>query len=447
MRTARRVAFAVLFAALLLIADRAAKVPDADIHKPTPLPDRIILTWAGDPATTQAVTWRTDTSVQRPLAQIAESGDGPSFAKQARTLEARAGEPVETDINRARFHSAEFTGLKPATVYAYRVGDGENWSEWNQFRTAAAGPAPLEFIYVGDAQNDIYSLWSRLIRQSLRDAPKMQFIVHAGDLVNIATRDALWGEWHAAAGWINRSIVSVPTPGNHEYPAVTPATAGTPARHALAPLWKPHFTLPGNGVAGLEESNYYADIQGVRMISLNSNERQAEQAEWLDQLLARPHSNRWTILTFHHPIYSSAKGRDNQKLRELWQPIFDKHAVDLVLTGHDHTYARTNLVTGAGARTGARGTVYVVSVSGPKMYQLERVPRMMRAGQDTQLFQIVRIDGGRLIYEARTARGVLYDAFELQKQRPGRANKLVNRVPSTPENLPAPAQPGGATGR
>jgi hypothetical protein len=37
-------------------------------HAPTPLPDRVVLTWAGDPATTQAVTWRTATSVERALA-------------------------------------------------------------------------------------------------------------------------------------------------------------------------------------------------------------------------------------------------------------------------------------------------------------------------------------------------------------------------------------------
>ncbi|MBR15462.1 MAG: hypothetical protein CMQ25_04330, partial [Gammaproteobacteria bacterium] len=29
-------------------------------HAPTPLPDRVVLTWEGDPSTTQSVTWRTD---------------------------------------------------------------------------------------------------------------------------------------------------------------------------------------------------------------------------------------------------------------------------------------------------------------------------------------------------------------------------------------------------
>ncbi|MBM3793524.1 MAG: metallophosphoesterase family protein [Acidobacteria bacterium] len=411
------------FAALLLVANRTTeKVTPRELHRPTATPDRIILTWAGDPSTTQAVTWRTSNTVERAVAQIAVASEGPEFVKQARTAEARS-EAMKTDLNEARSYSVEFTGLQPGTAYVYRVGDGENWSEWNQFRTAAAGTAPLEFIYVGDAQNDIYSLWSRLIRQGLRDAPRMQFIVHAGDLVTTSTSDELWGEWHQAAGWINRSVASFPTPGNHEYPQ-------TDGQRVLAPLYRPQFTLPGNGVAGLEETNYYVDIQGVRMISLNSNERQEEQAAWLDKLLGAGHTNRWVVLTFHHPIYSSAKGRDNPKLREMWQPLFDKHKVDLVLTGHDHTYARTNLVG---------STVYVVSVSGPKMYVLERNPRMMRAAANTQLFQIVRIDGGTLQYEARTATGALYDAFELRKaNKRGSTNKLTNRVPSMPERLDPP---------
>jgi 3',5'-cyclic AMP phosphodiesterase CpdA len=168
------------------------------------------------------------------------------------------------------------------------------------------------------------------------------------------------------------------------------------------------------------------------MISLNSNEKHDEQAAWLDKLLAS-NPNIWTICTFHHPIYSTAKGRDNKQLREKWQPVFDKHAVDLVLTGHDHTYGRSNLVTGAMARTGRSGTVYVVSVSGPKQYELDRETWMERAAENTQLYQIVRIDGEKLLYESRTARGVLYDSFELRKRR-GRPNQIINRLPQTPEN-------------
>jgi phosphodiesterase/alkaline phosphatase D-like protein len=421
---------------LLLISGLAVahvqpkKVAASEEHRATPTPDRVILTWADDPARTQSVTWRTDASVTNALAQLALATDGPEFRKDAKDFPART-EPLQTDLGLAHYHSVTFTGLAPDTLYVYRVGDGENWSEWNQFRTAAAGVAPLEFIYLGDAQNDIFSLWSRVIRQAFREAPMARFLVHAGDLVNTGTSDADWGEWHRGGGWLNRSVPSIMAAGNHEYP-----------KRVFTPHWKPQFTLPANGVPGLEESNYYLDIQGVRMVVLNTNERQKEQAEWLDQLLSN-NPNQWTVITFHHPIFSTARGRDNKELRALLQPIFDKYRVDLVLTGHDHTYGRTNLVTGASARSAQGGTVYVVSVSGPKMYKIDRKPGMVRVAQDTQLYQVVRINGDRLEYRAMTARGILYDSFELRKRK-GRANQLIDRMPKTPELIPAaPSSPTG----
>ena len=405
-------------------SDEAA-LATAVLHRPSKAPDRIILSWTADPATTQTVTWRTDKGASRAIAQIALAEDGPDFAKKAQEV-AAATSPFRSDLGEANFHSVRFTGLQPDTMYAYRVGDGWNFSEWHQFRTASDQPRPLTFIYGGDAQNDILSHWSRVIRTAYSHAPDARFIIHAGDLANTGLRDYEWGEWFRAAGWINAIVPSLPTPGNHEYPR-----SGDNTR-SLAPHWRAQFSLPENGPSGLEETCYYLDIQGVRIVSLNSNERLEEQTRWLDALLSGPRL-AWTVLAFHHPLFSAAKNRDNRKLRDLWQPVFDKHRVDLVLQGHDHTYGRSNLVSGVNVRARS-GTVYVVSVSGPKMYEVNRQPWMARAAERTQLFQIVRIAGNTLRYEARTPRGLLYDAFELRK-RSGRPNSLVNRIPATPERL------------
>jgi 3',5'-cyclic AMP phosphodiesterase CpdA len=198
--------------------------------------------------------------------------------------------------------------------------------------------------------------------------------------------------------------------------------------------------LPRNGPAGLEETVYVLDYQGARIVSLNSNERQAEQVPWLRKVLSE-NRQRWTILTFHHPIFSPAKGRDNAALRELWKPVFDEFKVDLVLTGHDHTYARSGDVSNR-VRVGiqnvpdgynqaydpAIGTVYVVSVSGPKMYDLSNDAWAVRTAEDTQLFQIITVDGNELRYTARTATSRLYDEFTLVK-RAGQPNQLVESLP------------------
>ncbi|MBC8103377.1 MAG: metallophosphoesterase family protein [Cytophagales bacterium] len=416
------------FAPLLAQETKSAalKVADSVVHRPTAIPDRIILTFAGDPARSQAVSWRTDNTVApgEAVAQIAPASAYPKFGEKAVSTTALSA-PVETDLGTAHYHSANFAGLNPSTLYAYRVGDGTNWSEWIHFKTASEKPEAFSFIYFGDAQNDIKSLWSRAIRAAYSDAPKARFMIHAGDLINRAGNDGEWGEWFGAGGWMNGMIPSIPTPGNHEY-----------GGKQLDNHWRPQFALPTNGPAGLEETCYYVDYQGVRIVSLNTEEKQQEQVAWLDDVLSKnPH--RWTVLTFHRPMFSSAKGRDNKELRALWMPLFDRHRVDLVLQGHDHTYARSkNLRAGVNVRDGESGTVYVVSVSGPKMYNLERSPWMQRAAEDTQLYQVISVEKDTLRYEARTVTGELYDAFDLKKQKGG-ANRLTERAPKTTERLRA----------
>ncbi len=185
--------------------------------------------------------------------------------------------------------------------------------------------------------------------------------------------------------------------------------------------------------------------QGVRIVGMNSNLEPEKQAEWLDRILTE-NKEKWVVCSFHHPMFSTGKDRDNAALRAIWKPVLDKHHVDLVLQGHDHTYGRTgldtpivqaNAATGVSAADMYSGTVYVVSVSGPKMYDLQRHAFMVRQAQDTQLYQIIHVDGDKLHYEAYTAVGEVYDAFTLTKQVGG-INKLTEEIPDTPERLRPP---------
>lgn len=421
------------------------KVLDADAYKPTARPDRIILTWTGDPTTTQAVTWRTSTEVKHGLAELALATSGPEFVHQASAFKAKS-QPLTTNLSVAHYHTVDFKDLKPGTTYAYRVGDGVNWSEWFQFTTASDRPEPFSFIYFGDAQNDLRSMWSRVIREAYSDAPKAKFMIHAGDLINTAESDGEWGEWFGAGHWLNGMMPSIAVPGNHEMAKLENN------QRRLGHHWRPQFAQPENGPAGLEETCFTLVYQNVRIIGLNSNEQIDAQTPWLDKVLAE-NKSPWVVCTFHHPIYSTGKDRDNAALRAAWKPVFDKYKVDLVLQGHDHTYGRTgldtplvttgNVPTGVSGFDGKTGTVYVVSVSGPKMYNLQNQPVMKRSAEDTQLYQIIHVEGPTLRFEARTATGELYDAFTLEKQ-PGQINRLIDQAPSTPERRRATAQPAAA---
>lgn len=414
-------------------AQRVAPLfPAEELWKPTSVPDRIVLSWTGDPATSMAVTWRTDTTVEHAVAEIAPSEGGPKFVDNVQSVSAES-QPLETNLGPSQRHTATFEGLQPSSQYLYRVGDGTNWSEWAEFETAADTSQPFSFVYFGDAQNSVKSHWSRVVRRAFRDAPKAAFMLHAGDLINRSESDAEWGEWFYAGGFIHRSMPCVATPGNHEFGRI-----GDTDERRLSIHWQPQFAFPQNGPEGLKESAYWFDYQGTRFVSLNSNEKHEEQAPWLDAVLS-DNPNQWTVLTFHHPIYSAKSGRDNKALRDLWQPIIDKYHVDIVLQGHDHTYARSklmtaevNLETGETHQDPNTGTVYVVSVSGPKMYDLGRRPFMRRAAEDTQLYQIITIDGVQLKYEARTATGELYDGFLLRQEEDNRRT-LIEQIPGTEE--------------
>jgi hypothetical protein len=527
---------------------------EAPGERPTLYPDRVVLTWAEDPASSLSVTWRTDSTVTDAKAQIALARSAPSFFTQARTVPATTTplpDKVPAQNVRANYHSVTFTGLKSDTLYAYRVGDGEHWSEWYQARTASDEPEPFSFIYFGDAQNEIRSHWPRVVRAAYAKAPGASFLIHAGDLVHNGNRNVEWGHWNEAGGWVQGMIPNMPVPGNHEYrpyerwkardtlavaasfsggtmegtyveadghheplvatreaAAEDAATAtGSPAGawtynvdegeyegmlhfekeegklsgrlvndagktfplrvrtagddtlaaefmkevekaspRRLSIHWRPQFALPENGPKGMKETVYTFEHQGLRVIGLNSNLRDStelrRQTKWLENTLAASDA-RWTVVTMHHPMFSSSEGRSNERLRKTWTPLFDEYQVDLVLQGHDHTYARgrvKNLQQGVNTRSPVGGTVYVNSVSGAKMYEIREDRweqyesiEMERAAENTQLFQIVRVGQDTLRYRSHTATGEPYDAFNLIKQAGNQPTKMVELPPARTE--------------
>jgi hypothetical protein len=411
----------MLMAAGTLAAQDDARLSDKRIHQPSVLPDRIVLTWRKNPARSQSVTWRTDTSVRDAVAEFAVATAGPKFALEPRKVAATTT-PYKSDLSEAHYHTAHFEGLTPNTKYAYRVGDGVHFSEWNHFTTASEKPEKFSFLYFGDSQHQLKTHWSRVVREAYAAAPQARFSLHAGDLVNWASSDAQWGEWFQAAEWINRTMPVVPVVGNHEY--------WHDEGKSVPRYWKLQFPLPENGPKDQLGSVYHFDFQGARFVVLNTNEPIPDQDRWLDDVLKKD-PQRWTIVTFHHPMYSSAMGRDNPTLRKHWQPILNKHRVDLVLQGHDHCYGRSAL---------EGSPVYVVSVSGPVFYPVDNTKWMVRKGQGIQTFQVITIDGDKLTFEARTALGDIYDSFTLTKQPDGKANALTDGA-HDPRSVPA-SEPG-----
>ncbi|GGH62049.1 putative phosphodiesterase [Filimonas zeae] len=386
-------------------------------------PDRIVLNVTANPATSLAVTWRTGNEVKEAVGEIVVAADGPDLAKELQQVKA-VTTPFGGDSLHAAYHSVVFRGLQPKTKYMYRVGGSGQWSEWFQVQTAGVVGDTVKLIYMGDAQNNIKSLWSRTIRQAFMQMPDANLMIHAGDLVNRGQRDEEWGEFFYAGSFIHSVIPGMMVVGNHEH---SRDSAGEFS--LLTPHWQAQFTLPENGAPGVEETCYFTDIQGVRFIALNSQAINLTKAGadrqyyWLDSLLSH-NPNKWTCISFHHPVFSAKASRDNETLRKRFKPLFDKHRVDLILQGHDHAYARGIQPVEGLVKDTTSGTMYVISVSGPKMYELNKEPWMKRTAMNTQLFQLVRIAGDTLLFETYTTTGKLFDAFKLVKQK-GKLNKCI----------------------
>ncbi len=403
-----------ILAGLLLAVTLLACLAGAQTARQRLIPQRIVLNLTAEPATSMAVTWRTRDSVAHPVAQIAVAGDWTDFPKSAATVEARTTKVALDSAAAVYHHSAILAGLRPNTPYAYRVGKDSAWSEWNQFTTAKPEPAPFEFVYFGDPQNGVADFIPRIFREALLGAPRAAFWLFIGDLMELPQYDRQWNEWFHAMGFIQSLMPSVTVPGSHEYALKTKDTVRW---DVLTPLWKAHFTLPGNGPKGMEERAYYFDYQGVRFVMLDAQMGLKEQSLWLDKVLA-DNPNHWTVAALHEPVFSVAEDRDGHETRNAFMPLFDRYGVDLVLAGHDHVYSRSHkLRNGKVVDDHERGTVYVTSVCGAKAYPVNPHYKdlMQVMGNEVQLYQVVSINSNRLTYRSCTATGRVYDAFDLTK--------------------------------
>jgi hypothetical protein len=303
--------------------------------------------------------------------------------------------------------TVELDQLQPGTTYRYRVGNGaaDGWTEFSEFATAPEGSAPVAFVYMGDAQNGL-DHWGTLLRRAHRTRPDAAFYLMAGDLVNRgAERDDWDSFFQNAAGVFDRRVV-VPVLGNHE------CQGGQPT------LYKQQFALPRTGPRGVDPERVYAfEYSNVLVVALDSNLAPELQAPWLEQQLARTRAT-WKFVSYHHPAYSSAPNRDNTRVREVWTPLFDKYHVDMVLQGHDHAYLRTfPLREQKPVSSPSEGTVYVVSVSGTKMYAQAAREYTACGLTNVATYQLLDlcVEGNRLVYRAYDVEGMLRDELVIVK--------------------------------
>ncbi|HPO12290.1 MAG TPA: metallophosphoesterase family protein [Candidatus Hydrogenedentes bacterium] len=387
----------------------AANVPRTTAFPSSSTPDQICLTWNGDPATTQAIQWRTNPAVTEGIVQYRkrdETSAQPMEVKaEVSSLEDRL---VGNDPVNQRF-TATLKDLSPDTVYAYRVGSPavNSWSLWLEFATAPVEPESFSFIYLGDLQVGMFA-WNKLLNRAKEIQPNTAFYIMAGDIVNRGTKREEWDElFNEAQGFFDNKPF-VPALGNHDY-----AKQKSPEQYLKI------FALPENGPGELpKELAYSFTYSNAFFVVLDGNQPPEKQSGWLDQQLAGSRAV-WKFAVFHQPAYSSKSSRDNEDIRESWGALFDRYHVDMVLQGHDHAYLRTYpMKDGKKAASAKEGTYYVVSVSGSKFYDQESHDYAEVGFTKTDTFQIIDIQtNGKstCTYRAYDAEGKIRDEVVIEK--------------------------------
>lgn len=305
------------------------------------------------------------------------------------------------------------------TTYYYSYTDNvknPNWSEVQSYTTKKT--TNFQTILVGDPQigasgsqgqgtaDDINIAvdtfnWNKTLEQAKITAPNASFILSAGDQIDYAGTDSSDGKnvrESEYAGFtypaLLRMLSLATTIGNHE-------SKGTD--------YKYHYNNP-NSEDGLGSTNsgsdYYFSYGNVLFISLNSNNRNTvEHRELLKKAVESNPDAKWKVVMFHHDIYGSGQPHsdtDGANLRALFAPLMDEFGIDMCLTGHDHSYARSYLMADGTAiqyddsvAINPEGTLYIAagSASGSKFYKLATTKQYYIAERsDTQIPTFSTID-------------------------------------------------------
>lgn len=257
-------------------------------------------------------------------------------------------------------------GLKANTTYYYSYTKDGKWQEANKYQTR--NPYSYSFCFVGDpqigsssdniaidatkkqgqdvaARNDSFN-WANTINTALSLRPNASFIVSAGDQIQTidkTNKDPMFtGNEIEYAGYLSpealKGLPVATTIGNHD---------------ALSKNYTFHFNNPNITELGTTNAggDYYYSYGDALFIVLNTNSDNIKEHEQLmKKAIASDSDAKWRIVTLHQDIYGSGEHSNEPEIANLRYnlvPIFEENDVDIVLSGHDHTYSRSFFLEGA----------------------------------------------------------------------------------------------------
>jgi acid phosphatase type 7 len=338
-------------------------------------------------------------------------------------------------------HAVELTGLEPGTPYTYVVDACGSRTLPVTFSTASKpGVRHVHFTAVGDFgsnSNDQVDV----ARAMLGRAPEL-FLALGDNAYEAGTEAEFQHNLFEPMAPLLAQVPFFAVPGNHEY---------------VTNQGQPYFDnlyLPTSSTGG--ESYYSFDWGYVHFVGIDSScaiglapaSRCTPEAQraWVEKDLAAS-TAVWKVAYMHYPPWSSGEHGSQLNIRKQYAPLFEKYGVDLVLTGHDHDYERTQPMTGdVQAASGKRAPVYlVVGSGGASLRDMGTSSRpawsALRNNVDHGYLD-VKAEDGTLTAQMLTPAGKVMDSFTLTKDLPPESS------PGTPDDSTptVPEPPGSATG-
>ena len=259
----------------------------------------------------------------------------------------------------ANFNNILLTGLSAGTTYDYQVGCGDLWTDKATFATSDGEKDHADFFVLGDIQaEDLTNITA--IRDTLKDR-HWNFGLQTGDAVD---NPYAYKGWDDYTGLFNGETMGstnmVQVLGNHELQG-----------EALES--KTMFGLDAS-YGGSCYSRTYGNVY-LAVINYTGNAAQLRSAlEWLKTDIQSSNAD-WKILTMHQPPYYTNEAGGNAEINALVPKVVDELGIDVVFSGHDHSFARTNLLRGDEIDEDNGTVYYICGSSGEKSYNISTQDR------------------------------------------------------------------------
>ena len=287
----------------------------------------------GSDATERNLTWYSnyDTTGWVQYAK-AEDMDGDAFPQEYKSAKARVAKASEKG---SYVYKTTMRGLEANTEYAYRMVVGDTISEVKFFKVKSFSDE-FSFAFVTDPQvgsSGAKAQWIDTLAKIDTHFGEASFIVSGGDQIATPT---------AESDYDNFIVDGLST--------VAIATTNGPA-HDNTALYRDHYNLPNDsstyGVSA-SASDYYYTYNSILFVHINvENENVEEHIEFLDRALENNPNALWQIVVIHHSYFSGSSASTNSNIVNMGKVLagaMNERGVDAVLSGHDHFYARSNLM-------------------------------------------------------------------------------------------------------